>query len=663
MSNPVPNFPDFHHGQPRLLEVMRRLWEVAWRADNVTATDMLAAVSESGIMLQGPESNGFWAKITGKYPGRPNYTFAEMQDSYLRPPNTELDYKLDGIVATADKGLYAEEVNFNQSVPIGAIAWLRLADGGDHWEFTYPHATASPGTGNGDGSVTGGSGGPGSVAVFLPCDTGILGELRLVINPDTGQTVLVGWNGTEWVVFPESGHGLPCTTATPAGLETTLVASVCPVEVDRLTPAGSDTLDTNYDIVADDTWEDTGLSVTLPAAADYLLSAQVIGEGLISAGTIGTLDARLYNVTGAASVPGSVLEIGYTETLDQVFRGTHTHAPIPFTSPVVNTVVRLEAFRNSGPTWDRSTVVSKADGGTRLAWQLSPEQTILTPPWFVNNLVSMLIPGGWQRAKWCDPVPECDCDFGCSEVGDTLCFSVRLPVPEGCDSSCGTHFEFSDTLTRDTVSGNWLVSDTLTGACGNDSLAFAVAWDCGGGAVCDGELSITISGAPSGCDTVYSFSGTNSDVYPCSCKVDPLRLVYHDSTGAAVAIVSDDCGITEDIVVLSSFNCDDSVLGPEADTLGMSFLGGYLLDSVGSDLFSGDLILPTSITCDGADYTTLTYACGRVTEIDGDTLAGPDTVTLIDTVECDSANGDLFVTEIDLFVDSLGILEDTAGPA
>jgi len=128
---------------------------------------------------------------------------------------------------------------------------------------------------------------------------------------------------------------------------------------------GRTVLAADYTITADDTWEDTGLNITLPASGTYLIS--YITSTIIQTSDIdGLIVARLYNQTDAAAVANSDLIIAYN---------TGTLANIPTaTGQIIVTVaasktIRLEAKRFSGVTWTQSIITSSSTYGySSLTW-------------------------------------------------------------------------------------------------------------------------------------------------------------------------------------------------------------------------------------------------------------------------------------------------------
>jgi hypothetical protein len=117
-------------------------------------------------------------------------------------------------------------------------------------------------------------------------------------------------------------------------------------------PSSQTELGATFQPAADDTWEDTGLSISLPSAGTYFLFGRVTGrvEASVMGTTIVGLLARLYNVTDSAAVSQSDIEVTYTHTASK--SNTNT-ASIQCVVTVSSTkTIRLEAYRNgAGSTW------------------------------------------------------------------------------------------------------------------------------------------------------------------------------------------------------------------------------------------------------------------------------------------------------------------------
>ncbi len=117
---------------------------------------------------------------------------------------------------------------------------------------------------------------------------------------------------------------------------------------------------------ANGTFEDTGLSVTLPTAGTYLLLATVHGNVLFLAGSAGSITARLRNSTDSTDLAGSDTLVVFGAVTSQPYQGSGTIAVI-FTCTGSKTI-KLFAMRDFATTWSISSVVVDARGGTYLGY-------------------------------------------------------------------------------------------------------------------------------------------------------------------------------------------------------------------------------------------------------------------------------------------------------
>lgn len=118
------------------------------------------------------------------------------------------------------------------------------------------------------------------------------------------------------------------------------------------------------------TYQDTGLSVTLPNSGTYELTANVRAN--LRGGTTGTLwylTAELYNATDAVAVANSERII---ISINDNTLSLQTTCPISNIIQVASSkVINLFVFRNGsgGPTWNTSTINSDANGRTTLSYK------------------------------------------------------------------------------------------------------------------------------------------------------------------------------------------------------------------------------------------------------------------------------------------------------
>jgi hypothetical protein len=130
---------------------------------------------------------------------------------------------------------------------------------------------------------------------------------------------------------------------------------------------GSATLGATYSITASaGTYADTGLSVTLPQAGTYLVTANVRGA-LQATGTNPSLSAKLYNATDASDITNSerlVVRTGATTLIEA------TAVITAIVTVTASKTIALYALRNAGgsPTWTTSDIASGAAGRTTLSY-------------------------------------------------------------------------------------------------------------------------------------------------------------------------------------------------------------------------------------------------------------------------------------------------------
>ena len=76
------------------------------------------------------------------------------------------------------------------------------------------------------------------------------------------------------------------------------------------------------------TFQDSGLSVALPAAGTYLITAEVRGRIVGNTGTYWAINVKLYNSTDAADVSNTLRRVAYTTSTYQL------QVTCPITTPV-----------------------------------------------------------------------------------------------------------------------------------------------------------------------------------------------------------------------------------------------------------------------------------------------------------------------------------------
>jgi hypothetical protein len=117
---------------------------------------------------------------------------------------------------------------------------------------------------------------------------------------------------------------------------------------------------------ASGTYQDTGISVALPAAGRYLLFADVRSGFQGNAGTFWYVVGKLYNSTDAADVASSEFDLGVTLIPAVDFRSGGTLVK-PVTVTAAKTI-KLYAARFTDGSFTSSTIYSDANGRTRLSY-------------------------------------------------------------------------------------------------------------------------------------------------------------------------------------------------------------------------------------------------------------------------------------------------------
>ncbi len=109
-----------------------------------------------------------------------------------------------------------------------------------------------------------------------------------------------------------------------------------------------------YDITTNNTWEATGLSITVPDSGYYMVYGRVSGIIEIASGLANgdTLQARLYNTTASGIVTRTYCYICSASVVNQRVAGLAPIGPVP-QFLLGGHVIRLEAYRSTvgSPTW------------------------------------------------------------------------------------------------------------------------------------------------------------------------------------------------------------------------------------------------------------------------------------------------------------------------
>lgn len=120
-----------------------------------------------------------------------------------------------------------------------------------------------------------------------------------------------------------------------------------------------------FPLTSTGTYQDTGLSVSLPSAGTYLITAQVKATLLSTVGAP-YATARLYNVTAGAAVSESELFVAFSPTAGTYAINTATLTKV-ITVGAASTI-RLEAARQQATSWTTSDISSDVDGRTVLSY-------------------------------------------------------------------------------------------------------------------------------------------------------------------------------------------------------------------------------------------------------------------------------------------------------
>ncbi len=132
-------------------------------------------------------------------------------------------------------------------------------------------------------------------------------------------------------------------------------------------PSGESVLGSNFTLsAANGTYQDTGLSVTLPGSGTYLIFGGVRGGLKISAGD-GFLCSKLYNATDGADVANSERFVFYTDQLGTLLANTSGFAVL--VTVAAAKTIKLYAKRDgTGTTWVTSLVAGDVNGRTNLGY-------------------------------------------------------------------------------------------------------------------------------------------------------------------------------------------------------------------------------------------------------------------------------------------------------
>ena len=130
-------------------------------------------------------------------------------------------------------------------------------------------------------------------------------------------------------------------------------------------PSGESVLGASYTITADTTWQDTGLSITLPAAGTYIIAGNVQGYAKVSATPGASISVKLYNSTDAADVANSERLVAVASAVNQDHASTGSwFIPVPVAA---SKVIKVYAYRTAA-TLTYSQIQSVSNGRTNLTY-------------------------------------------------------------------------------------------------------------------------------------------------------------------------------------------------------------------------------------------------------------------------------------------------------
>jgi len=142
--------------------------------------------------------------------------------------------------------------------------------------------------------------------------------------------------------------------------------SVAQASRDIIRASGQSVLGSSYTITTNATYEDTGLSVTLPVAGTYIVAANIRASVQASGGTAPYyIVSRLYDSTNAAYIADSERLVKLTSSTGQEQGQSAFNFIITCASSVV---IKLYAKRDAGatPTWVGAQVFSDSAGYTTM---------------------------------------------------------------------------------------------------------------------------------------------------------------------------------------------------------------------------------------------------------------------------------------------------------
>lgn len=193
----------------------------------------------------------------------------------------------------------------------------------------------------------------------------------LILNGATGGNVQLSVNST--TVLTAAAAGI--TAAQPLAMSSQKITGLAPATAsgDALaypwitSTYGASVLGATYTLSATNgTYSDTGLSVPLPSAGTYKVTADVRAEVLVSSGAGAFIECEFYNSTDAAAVSNSERIMAQANQVNVLSQGTWPINKI--ITVAASKTIKLYCSRNAGTTYTTSDIPSDANGRTEMSY-------------------------------------------------------------------------------------------------------------------------------------------------------------------------------------------------------------------------------------------------------------------------------------------------------
>lgn len=130
---------------------------------------------------------------------------------------------------------------------------------------------------------------------------------------------------------------------------------------------GESVLSSTFSITsANGTFDDTGLSITIPSAGTYEIYGSATCKIQFSAGGDGYIVGKLYNSTDTADVANSERLLGFFGSSGVQYRSATSFSTI--ITVTEETTIKLYAKSEDGTTWTFRDILSDANGRTNLGY-------------------------------------------------------------------------------------------------------------------------------------------------------------------------------------------------------------------------------------------------------------------------------------------------------